>query len=45
MQKDVKNISNISLQLKYHRKIFVKYWKIFRPNIKIWIFWNSFEIK
>ena len=35
LQKDVKNICNISLQLKYCRKIFVKYCKIFDRNIKI----------
>ena len=40
MQKDVRNISYISLQLKYCRNIFVKYCKIFNRKI----FWNISEI-
>ena len=35
LQKQVRNISNISLQMKYCRNIFVKYSKIFHRNITI----------
>ena len=45
LQKYVRNISNISLQLKYCRNIFVKYCKMFYRNIKISTVWNIFENK
>ena len=41
----VRNISNLSLQLKYYRNIFVKYCKIFHCNITILTFWNIFVNK
>ena len=43
LQKHVRNISNLSLQLKYCRNICVKYCKIFHRNIRILTFWNIFK--
>ena len=42
LQKDVKNIPNICLQLKYCRNIFSKYCKRFHRNIIILNLWNIF---
>ena len=41
----VRNISNVSLQLKYCRNIFVNYSKIFHYNITTSTFWNIFVNK
>ena len=41
----VRNISEISLQLKYCRNIFVKYCKIYHHNITSSTLWNIFEGK
>ena len=38
LQKHVRNISNLSLQLKYCRNIFVKYCELFHCNITILTF-------
>ena len=40
LQKHVRNISNLSLQLKYCSNIFVNYSNIFHCNITILTFWN-----
>ena len=44
-QKYIRNISNISLQLKYCRNIFIKYCKICHRKFTILTFSNIFENK